>query len=140
MEIFSKGEVALLSSEAYGIKFRPVYDKKVFFEAITKENRRIVLCSPQSKYHKNIEAWWSDITEIQYDFMEKYDEAIIIFRLEGSMLCMLNWLDFKAYLNEECRRYNTHEKEHWKLYVHREYIKISGNNNKFNVKITKHLI
>lgn len=135
MVVISKEKIMSFVSEAYKVKFRAVRNKKIFFSAIIKDNKNTVICTPQSKYHPKLGAWWVDITQIQYDEFEKYDNAIIIFRLEGSMLCMQNWKSLKEYLNEKCRTYNDSEKEHWKLYIYNDYIKVMRNDNICNLEV-----
>lgn len=139
MKLFNKEKVRLLASEAYGVAFRPVLRKKIFYEAV-EEGKRILLCTPQSKYHETVGAWWVDITQIQFKVMDEYDDAIIIFRLEGSMLCMFNFEDIKPYLDDNCIKYNYREKKHWKLYIYKDHIKVQGNDKLFNVKVTRHII
>lgn len=123
-----------LASEAAGNRYKLIKGKRILFESKLENGESIILCTPQSKYHKIIDAGWVDITLIQYELMESYDNAIIIFRLEGKKLSMVNWVDLKPLLIKESMRYTKNSKEHWKLNIHDSYIKVSGNDNILNVK------
>lgn len=123
-----------LASEAAGNRYKLIKGKRILFESKLGNGESIILCTPQSKYHKIIDAGWVDITLIQYELMESYDNAIIIFRLEGKKLSMVNWVDLKPLLIKESMRYTKNSKEHWKLNIHDNYIKVSGNDNILNVK------
>lgn len=123
-----------LASEAAGNRYKLIKGKRILFESKLGNGESIILCTPQSKYHKIIDAGWVDITLIQYELMESYDNAIIIFRLEGKKLSMVNWVDLKPLLIKESMRYTKNSKEHWKLNIHDSYIKVSGNDNILNVK------
>jgi hypothetical protein len=104
------------------------------FESTLENGESIILCTPLSKYHETIDAGWVVITLVQYELMESYDNAIIIFRLEGQKLLMVNWVDIKPLLIESCMQYTENSKEHWKLNIHDDHIKVSGNDETLNVK------
>lgn len=97
------------------------------FESVLENSEKIILCTPLSKFHETIDGGWVDITLIQYELMEAYDNAIIIFRLEGNKLSMVNWLDLKPLFIESCMRYTKNSKEHWKLNISDRHIKVTGN-------------
>lgn len=122
-------------SEALNTNFKSVLSKRVFYDSIDREGNSILLCTPQSKYHESISAWWIDITQIQYELLEKYDKAVVVFRLQGSKLCTINWDDLKPYLIDNCMKYNEREKEHWKLYIYKDHIQIVGNDSLLTVQV-----
>lgn len=126
--------VLIVASEAAGNEYKLIKGKKIMFESTLENGESIILCTPLSKYHETINAGWVDITLVQYDLMESYDNALLIFRLEGRKLSMVNWVDLKPLLIESCMRYTENSKEHWKLNIHDDHIKVSGNDEILNVR------
>lgn len=127
-------KVLKVASEAAGNEYKLIKGKRIMFESTLESGESIILCTPLSKYHKTIDAGWVDITLVQYELMESYDNVIIIFRLEGRKLSMVNWVDLKPVLIESCMRYTENSKEHWKLNIHDDYIKVSGNDEILDVR------
>ena len=116
-----------LASESAGNLYQVIKGKRIMFETTSDDGKRMILCTPSSKYHKTIDAGWVDITMVQYQLIESYDVGIIIFRLEGQKLTIIKWDDLKPLLTKDCMRYTVNSKHHWKLNIHRKYIKVSGN-------------
>ena len=127
-------KVLKVASEAAGNEYKLIKGKRIMFESTLESGESIILCTPLSKYHKTIDTGWVDITLVQYELMESYDNVIIIFRLEGRKLSMVNWVDLKPVLIESCMRYTENSKEHWKLNIHDDYIKVSGNDEILDVR------
>jgi hypothetical protein len=127
-------KVLKVASEAAGNEYKLIKGKKIMFESTLENGESIILCTPLSKYHETIDAGWVVVTLVQYELMESYDNAIIIFRLEGQKLLMVNWVDIKPLLIESCMQYTENSKEHWKLNIHDDHIKVSGNDETLNVK------
>ncbi|MFP3153347.1 hypothetical protein LQZ18_02750 [Lachnospiraceae bacterium ZAX-1] len=123
-----------VASKAAGNEYRLIKGKKIMFESTLENGESIILCTPLSKYHDTIDAGWVDITLVQYELMESYDNAMLIFRIEGYKLSMVNWIDLKPLLIQSCMRYTKKSKEHWKLNIHDKFIKVSGNEKTLNVK------
>lgn len=127
-------KVLRVASEAAGNEYKLIKGKRIMFESTLENGESIILCTPLSKHHKTINAGWVDITLVQYELMESYDNAMVIFRLDGQKLSMVNWVDLKTLLIESCMRYTKNSKEHWKLNIHDDYIKVSGNDKILRVK------
>jgi len=127
-------KVLRVASEAAGNEYKLIKGKRIMFESTLENGESIILCTPLSKHHKNINAGWVDITLVQYELMESYDNAMVIFRLDGQKLSMVNWVDLKTLLIGSCMRYTKNSKEHWKLNIHDDYIKVSGNDKILKVK------
>jgi hypothetical protein len=86
----------------------------------------IAICSPRAK--KQPQGYcWADITMVQYDEMEKYDIAIVAFRLEGRLLVVADWNTLKTYFTGEAMQYNKSEGNHWQLHIFEDYIEIVNN-------------
>lgn len=122
-----------MASEVARKQYRKIPGKKIMFESCLDNGEQIVLCTPTSKYHETIEAYWIDLTKVQCDLMDTYENGIFIFRLEGEKLCLFNWCDLKPFLTEKSMRYSEQAKDHWKLRIYNHYIKVLGNPDNFNV-------
>lgn len=137
-EYVSISEVLELASEAAKCRYQLIDGKKIMFESQLENKERIALCTPQSKLHSQ-GFYWTDITLIQYELLDFYNSAMVIFRLEGRMLTMVNWKDLKPYLIPECMRSNVKEGKHWKLNIYTDHIKISGNKKELKVKAIRYM-
>lgn len=62
---------------------------------------------------------------------------MIIFRLEGRKLVMVNWCELKPFLTKDSVKENEREGLHWKMHIHDDHIKITGNPNYLSVNATK---
>ena len=119
-------EVVDVASNAAGCRYQKITGKKILFESTLENGENIVMFTPQAKLQPQ-GFFWIDISSKQFEIFENYDNAILIFRLQGRLLMLVNWIDLKPYLNAKCMRSNSHEGEHWKLYIFTDHIKISGN-------------
>ena len=136
-EYVTISEVLEVASQAAGCRYQLIDGKKIMFESRLENKEKIALCTPQSKLHPQ-GFYWTDITSVQYELLDSYDNAMVIFRLEGRMLTMVNWEDLKPYLTPECMRSNAKEGNHWKLNIYTDHIKISGNDNELKVKAIRY--
>ena len=136
-EYVTIAEVLEVASGATGCEYQLIPGKKIMFESRLEIGERIVMCTPQSKLHPQ-GFYWTDITSVQYELLDSCDNAMVIFRLEGRMLTMVNWENLKPYLTAECMRNNSNEGNHWKLNIYTDYIKISGNENELKVKAIRY--
>ena len=125
-EYIALSEVLLLASSASECSFRQIPRKKIMFRGRKSNGDTVTLCSPQSKMHPQ-GFYWVDITQEQARVLSETDTSLIFFRLEGRNLLMIKWADLKQYLTADCMRYNANEKNHWKLNIYKDHIKISGN-------------
>lgn len=122
-------EVIKNLSEYYSINFIKVKKKKIFYEGINKDNKKILICSPESKIHVKGHGW-TDLTEVQVDLLYKYEYSILAFRLEGNIVQFLNFNTIKSYLTETNVQNNEREGNFWRLYIWDEYLQIRGINEK----------
>ena len=100
----------------YNTKLKKLSRKKIIFEGIIKNNKKLVLLTPKSKIHKNGRAW-IDINKKQVDILYNYDIAIIVFRIENYGCFLINFMELKSYLNDDNMIINSKEGEHWKLHI-----------------------
>ena len=87
-EYVSISEVVEVASGAARCKYQLIPGKKIMFESRLENGESIAMCTPQSKFHPQ-GFYWTDITSVQYELLDSYDNAIVIFRLQGRKLTML---------------------------------------------------
>ena len=75
----------------YGIRLFKVSGKKVFYMSDLKDNRSLLVASPESKIHPNGHAW-IDLTEIQRNLLRSASEGIVAFRLPEQKTYFVNFL------------------------------------------------
>ena len=120
----------------YNTKLTKLSRKKIMFEGIIKDNKKIVLLTPKSKVHKNGMAW-IDITKKQINILYDYDIAIIVFRIENYGCFFIYFSQIEFYLNKMNMIINSKEGEHWKLHIspNESTLFIQGSKNSlFNLK------
>ena len=137
MERLSKEFVVNMNSEAHNTNFKLLRGKKVLYDATLENGEKILLCTPESKYHAASNKWWVDITEIQKCIFDSYDKVSIVFRLEGSMLGLINWRDLMPFLTFNCMRNSKNEGDHWKIYIYPKYLKVQGNEKTCKLEVVK---
>lgn len=116
MPIQTKREVVATLQTRFKVSFAPIRGKMVFFETTALDGRRVVVCSPHSKTHKDGQGW-IDLTRIQIELMGKYDAAILALRLPRHQTFFLDFQRLKPLLAEHCMFVNDREGEHWKMYI-----------------------
>lgn len=136
-DYISVNEVLTLMSEATQCILKQIPRKKIMFSGIKDNGEFIILCSPQSKLHPQ-GFYWVDITEEQSRVMNKADKALIVFRLEGRKIVLVQWSELKIYLHEKCMRFNQNEQNHWKLNIYKDKIKISGNESECKIQLLQY--
>ena len=119
-------EAVANASKAAQCTFTQVPGKKIMFHGRLSDGKTIIMCTPQAKRQPG-GFCWTDITKVQYDLLNSYDHAIVVFRLEGNRLIMWDWKGLKYRLTEDCMTYNKNEGYHWKLYIYDDKVKIIGN-------------
>ena len=125
-DYISIGEVLDVASKAASNPYKLIQGKKIMFESRLENGESIALCSPQSKFHPQ-GFYWCDMTSIQCELLDKYDNAIVIFRLQGRKMMIVNWGDLKPFFTIDCMRENKDEGTHWKMNIYDDHIKVSGN-------------
>ena len=125
-EYICLGEVLELASNASECNLRQVPRKKIMFQGKKPNGETVTLCSPQAKKQPK-DFYWVDITQEQARVLDETDIGLLFFRLAGNNLMLVSWSDLKKYLTSECMRYNANEGNHWKLYIYKDHITVSGN-------------
>ena len=122
----SISEVLKVASESAGNPYKLIQGKKIMFESKLENGESIALCSPQSKFYPQ-GFYWCDMTSIQCELLDEYDNTIVIFRLQGRKMMMVSWCDLKPLFTVDCMRENPKEGTHWKMNIYDDHIKVSGN-------------
>ena len=103
--------------------------KRIMYEGANGES--VALCTPSASLQQNPSGeweWWADITEVQYQLLNSYDRALVIFRLQGQTLLVCEWDKLRNYLTANCMVFNTSEGNHWKLHIYGNRIEVQGGN------------
>ncbi len=116
-------------SKSAGCVLTQVPGKKIMFHGKHRNGNSIILCTPQAKLQPK-GFCWTDITSVQYNLLNSYDRATVVFRLEGNRLTRCSWSALKWYLTKNCMKNNAKEGDHWKLYIYSDYIQVVGNSEK----------
>lgn len=133
----SLGDVVSSMSHKYSCVFSSLPRKRIMFSGQNRAGETLIFCSPQSKLHSQ-GFYWVDITEEQYRELSKCDVAFVIFRLENKVTSTVKWSELKPLLTADCMRYNSHEKNHWKLFIYPDYIKVNGNPEHLHIVLHQH--
>ena len=133
-EYISIGEVLGLASKASECSLRQVPRKKIMFQGRKRNGETVTFCSPLAKKQPQ-GFYWVDITQEQARVLDETDKGVLFFRLAGNNLMLVGWSDLKQYLTPECMRYNANEGNHWKLYIYKDHIKVSGNTNEMPAEL-----
>ena len=127
-----------ITEEAHECFLSTIPGKQIMFEGEKKNGETIALWTPHSKYNTN-NRYWVDITEVQYNTLDSYDNAVLFIRLEGNYMLLLGWPELRSYLTLDCMKYNLNEGNHWKLYIHTHYTEIAGSDNRIEKSIVKYV-
>lgn len=114
----SVNEILVVASEAAGNEYKLIKGKTIMAESVLDTDETIALCTPYSKYHAPQGMYWADITSVQYDILNSYDTAIVIFRLQGRKMVILHWNDLKELFRTDNMRYSERAGNHWKVHIH----------------------
>ena len=124
------GEIVGIADNLFSCNFTGISNKKIMFEA-KKNGKTVCMCSPRSKYHKEKGCYWVDVTSIQYKLLDQYDVGFFVFRLEGKRLMVVTWENLKPFLKPDYLICNSHEGDHWKLFIFEDGIRIGKRDNFF---------
>lgn len=135
----SVNEILVVASEAAGNEYKLIKGKTIMAESVLDTDETIALCTPYSKYHAPQGMYWADITSVQYDILNSYDTAIVIFRLQGRKMVILHWNDLKELFRTDNMRYSERAGNHWKVHIHDDgRIRVGKNSNSIPCKIVQY--
>ena len=105
--------------------------KKIIFTGKTDDSQSIAIVTPESSLNTS-EKGLVDFTLIQKNILDKFDIALIIFRLTNGEVFYIDYEALKTYLTNENVTYNERAFEHWKLHIYpkEQIVTIKEKNNK----------
>lgn len=123
---FSAALIAELIGRIDETEYQLISGKRIMFNAVLKDGKRKILCTPESKFHEQINGYWFDLTEVQKKLMDSYDEGLLVIRLGENKITKLSWRTIAEKLNENNVHNNSREGNHWKFNIHHSDLIIRG--------------
>lgn len=75
---------------------------------------------------------WFDLTSKQVGLLDNSDITILAVRLEGNKIYYVNFKQLRQIITSEMTlNYSSYEK--WRFYIWENYIKVRGNDSKFDI-------
>ena len=126
-----KETVVKMISERYDCVLTIMKQKKIMYEGTTRNDKLVILCTPESKLH-NQEHGWFDLSTKQVEILDGSDMAIMAVRIEGNKVYFVEFKNLRRLMTEDMiLDYSKDEK--WRFYIWEDHIKIRGNDEKFYV-------
>jgi hypothetical protein len=119
----------------FGVNLKKLPRKKIIYGGVTKDNKSLILISPESKLHPH-RGWWVDINKTQRDEALNSSLAIVAFRLRDRGTYYVGFNRLSKYLSEETMMNNMREGDHWKLSfpIRSENIQIQNCDTPFSIR------
>lgn len=131
MSIPEKETVVKMISERYDCVLTIMKQKKIMYEGTTRNDKSVILCTPESKLH-NQEHGWFDLSTKQVEILDGADMAIMAVRIEGNKVYFVEFKNLRRLMKADMiLDYSKDEK--WRFYIWEDHIKVRGNNEKFYV-------
>ncbi|WP_449402799.1 hypothetical protein [Exiguobacterium artemiae] len=131
MSIPEKETVVKTISERYDCVLTIMKQKKIMYEGTTRNDKSVILCTPESKLH-NQEHGWFDLSTKQVEILDGADMAIMAVRIEGNKVYFVEFKNLRRLMTEDMiLDYSKDEK--WRFYIWEDHIKVRGNDEKFYV-------
>lgn len=131
MSIPEKETVVKMISERYDCVLTIMKQKKIMYEGTTRNDKSVILCTPESKLH-NQEHGWFDLSTKQVEILDGADMAIMAVRIEGNKVYFVEFKNLRRLMTADMiLDYSKDEK--WRFYIWEDHIKVRGNNEKFYV-------
>lgn len=131
MSVPDKKSVLNTVSERYNCSLSNVIRKKIIYHGFSN-GKKLVLCTPESKLHPQGHGWF-DLTTKQVDLLDGADIALLAIRLQGNKIYYVDFKQLRKLLTSEMTL-NYSEDEKWRLYIWENYIKVRGNDKKFDIE------
>lgn len=117
-------------SKRYKCSISNIARKKIMYHGVS-DGRKLVLCTPESKLHAQGHGWF-DLTTKQVELLDDADIAILAVRLQGNRIYYIDFEQLRRLITSDMKlKYSSDEK--WRLYIWEDYIKVRGNDAKFDV-------
>ncbi|WP_026829434.1 hypothetical protein [Exiguobacterium artemiae] len=131
MSIPEKETVVKMISERYDCVLTIMKQKKIMYEGTTRNDKSVILCTPESKLH-NQEHGWFDLSTKQVEILDGADMAIMAVRIEGNKVYFVEFKNLRRLMTADMiLDYSKDEK--WRFYIWEDHIKVRGNDEKFYV-------
>lgn len=126
-----KETVVKMISERYDCALTIMKQKKIMYEGKTRNDKSVVLCTPETKLH-NQEHGWFDLSTKQVEILDGADMAIMAVRIEGNKVYFVEFKNLRRLMTADMiLDYSKDEK--WRFYIWEDHIKVRGNDEKFYV-------
>lgn len=121
--------------EAINVKYKCVLSnvirKKIMYHGVS-DGKKLMLCTPESKLHPQGHGWF-DLTIKQVGLLDNADIAILAVRLQGYGIYYIDFKQLRRLVTSEMKlKYSSDEK--WRFYIWKNYIKVRGNDTRFDVE------
>lgn len=121
--------------EAINVKYKCVLSnvirKKIMYHGVSN-GKKLMLCTPKSKLHPKGHGWF-DLTIKQVELLDNADIAILAVRLQGYGIYYIDFKQLRSLVTSEMKlKYSSDEK--WRFYIWKNYIKVRGNDTRFDVE------
>ena len=124
MSIPEKETVVKMISERYDCVLTIMKQKKIMYEGTTRNNKSVILCTPESKLH-NQEHGWFDLSTKQVEILDGSDMAIMAVRIEGNKVYFVEFKNLRRLMTEDMiLDYSKDEK--WRFYIGKIILRFEG--------------
>lgn len=131
MLIPDKNIVVEAMNKKYKCVLSNVIRKKIMYEGVS-DGKKLMLCTPESKLHPKGHGWF-DLTIKQVELLDNADIAILAVRLQGYGIYYIDFKQLRRLVTSEMKlKYSSDEK--WRFYIWKNYIKVRGNDTRFDVE------
>lgn len=131
MPIPDKNIVVSTVSKRYNCSLSNIIRKKIMYHGVSN-GKKLVLCTPESRLHPQGHGWF-DLTTKQVDLLDDADIAILAVRLEGNKIYYVDFKQFRQFITSGMTL-NYSEDEKWRFYIWENFIKVRGNEKKFDIE------
>ncbi|UGB29960.1 hypothetical protein [Metabacillus sp. B2-18] len=131
MSIPDKNIVVSTVCKRYNCSLSNIIRKKIMYHGVSN-GKSLVLCTPESRLHPQGHGWF-DLTTKQVDLLDDADIAILAVRLEGYKIYYVNFKQLRQLITPDMSL-NYSEDEKWRFYIWEKYIKVRGNDMKFDIE------
>jgi hypothetical protein len=130
MSIPEKNIVISSLSKRYNCSLSNIIRKKIMYEGVSN-GKRLVLCTPESRIHPQGHGWF-DLTTKQVDILNDAELAILAVRLEGNKIYYVDFKKLRELITSEITL-NYLSDVKWRFYIWENFIKVRGNDKKFEI-------
>ncbi|MGD6844697.1 hypothetical protein ACQCVH_19565 [Bacillus infantis] len=131
MSIPDKNIIISSVSKRYSCSLSNIIRKKIMYHGVSN-GKKLVLCTPESRLHRQGHGWF-DLTTKQVDLLDDAELAILAIRLEGYKIYYVDFKQLRQLINRDMTL-NYSEDRKWRFYIWEKYLKVRGNDKKFDIE------